>query len=403
MKQDKVLVSTMTTQTTLLAPDEIHAPRERVIRWLQHGIEQGLLRRGATLPSERVIAKQLNVSRDTVRAALNDFGASGLVESDENGRRRRIAVDRPMCEGLMSHVIAILSETPQPLGLVSPTIESVYFKSVAAAAVEAAGMHALGLSADRMDSAALQRLSQDPPRGVMVVEDSDVLGRILDVLQAMPPSVPVVARTWSAQETIPGVCFDRVVSDHAGGSELLTRWLAAKGRRQILRLWQTDTPAARWICGRNAGYERAVKDLGLEMLDPLVVPLVKCDQPQATGQLSRMRARFLAGYLADYVLGERRIDAIMLLTDAHAYQVAAALRILKLEPNRDVVLVGYDNHVTHMPGMREDPASPIATIDKRTTEAAQMMVELLEQRIRGELPPEPQVRVCPHQLIDLSV
>ena len=56
---------------------------DRVYRALRSEIESGTLRAGDLLPSERTIAEQLQVSRVTVRRALQQMAADGLIE----GRR----------------------------------------------------------------------------------------------------------------------------------------------------------------------------------------------------------------------------------------------------------------------------------------------------------------------------
>ena len=52
--------------------------------------------------------------------------------------------------------------------------------------------------------------------------------------------------------------------------------------------------------------------------------------------------RGIAGALPEHLCRADRIDALLLATDAHAVQAAAALRLFGLVPNRDVLLAGYD-------------------------------------------------------------
>lgn len=51
----------------------------QVARDLRADIGSGYLRRGAKLPSEPELAAQYQVSRDTVRRALQELAAEGLV------------------------------------------------------------------------------------------------------------------------------------------------------------------------------------------------------------------------------------------------------------------------------------------------------------------------------------
>lgn len=63
---------------------------DRVYRMLRREIESGSLRPGDLLPSERSVAEQLNVSRVTVRRAIDELHADGLVEG-----RRVASVSEP--------------------------------------------------------------------------------------------------------------------------------------------------------------------------------------------------------------------------------------------------------------------------------------------------------------------
>ena len=63
-----------------LEPVRPLALKERVIRQLTRFIEEGVLKPGDQLPSERELSEELRVSRGTVREAVQFLGALGLVE-----------------------------------------------------------------------------------------------------------------------------------------------------------------------------------------------------------------------------------------------------------------------------------------------------------------------------------
>ena len=54
-----------------------NSPRARAIRHIQEWITDGRLAAGSRLPSEMRLAAKLNVSRTTVRLALEDLGEAG--------------------------------------------------------------------------------------------------------------------------------------------------------------------------------------------------------------------------------------------------------------------------------------------------------------------------------------
>ena len=63
-----------------LEPVRTLALKERVTRQLTRLIEEGVLKPGDQLPSERELSEELQVSRGTVREAVQFLGALGLVE-----------------------------------------------------------------------------------------------------------------------------------------------------------------------------------------------------------------------------------------------------------------------------------------------------------------------------------
>ena len=66
----------------------------RVYREIAREIENGTLQPGDRLPSERWFCDELGVSRATVRRAIAELAADGLVEARGRARGRRGRVPR---------------------------------------------------------------------------------------------------------------------------------------------------------------------------------------------------------------------------------------------------------------------------------------------------------------------
>lgn len=84
------------TQTAQSLRDSMHAGH-----WQGH------------LPGERELVKRLKVSRQTLRAALDELKREGLLEG-ENRQRRRIRLNQPCSTAPHLHCIAVLSSRPLP-------------------------------------------------------------------------------------------------------------------------------------------------------------------------------------------------------------------------------------------------------------------------------------------------
>ncbi len=71
-----------TTQIfTAIDPAQSGTSSESVVKQLRDMIQQGQLRAGDRLPPERDLAKQLNVSRPTLRAGIRSLAAVGVLQS----------------------------------------------------------------------------------------------------------------------------------------------------------------------------------------------------------------------------------------------------------------------------------------------------------------------------------
>ena len=64
-----------------------------------------------------------------------------------------------------------------------------------------------------------------------------------------------------------------------------------------------------------------------------------------------------------------------------------------------MLVVGYDNYWSDVPERQFESAPPAATVDKRNLETGRTLVELLEQRVTGQLSAEPQHRVVEPELL----
>ncbi len=115
-----------------------------------------------------------------------------------------------------------------------------------------------------------------------------------------------------------------------------------------------------------------------------------------------LSVRLCMGFLCDFFSSERSPDCILANSDWDASMVAAACRCLGKEPNRDVLIMGYDNKTDSNPWRQFEATTPLATLEKHNTRLGQMLSDTLFERIEGMLPPEPVQRLLKMDLIKLS-
>lgn len=370
------------------------SPRAQALGTLRAWIEQGRFTSGQALPSERDLAQELHVARVTVRSALAELAREGLLDT---AFRRKPRVAGLAGGGLMGQTVAMLSIVGAERRAAKPAVYDEFIQTECSRLVEEAGLHVLTLNPQALLAGGLAHLLAQRPCGVLVSHDIGEFEAGQRLIAACAAAgIPVVAYGYSTQL----VHCDVVTADQDDGCAALTRWLIARGRRRILRLWRiSSTP--NWLEYRNAGYERAMREAGLEVLPAIYAP--EAPGGKSGQELFQARVRTLAGFLVEHVCGPQPIDAVMTITDPFAYQVAAALRLFGRRPNHDIDIVGYDNTWTHYRQSSEwEAEGPLATVDKRDARIAEEMVGLLLDRLAGRLPAEPQRRTVQSELITIA-
>lgn len=362
---------------------------------LQDRIAGGVYSDGQPLPSGRQLAEELQVDRGTVMRVMESLRREGRIRQVSP----RIHVATPSAAGNSS-----LSLVGQSVALVSLGTRYhpghrqpgwVEFISLGALpAIEDAGMHALSFHPARLREQGVEQLIDAKPYGVIFTDLLTETGEDEMLRQLHDAGVPFVV--YGDGETLAD--YDRVSSDHERGGYELTRWLIGRGRKHILCFWQepTDTP---WLADRYRGYERAMKEAGLAPMPIATHPGIEAPRDRAAFDRA---IRLTTGYLAEHLVGPEPIDALMLTSDGETPYAAAACRLLQREPNRDVELVGYDHYWADAPERKYEDTPPLATIDKRNMVMGQTLVELLSDRVAGNLPAQPQRRVVKPVLIESS-
>jgi GntR family transcriptional regulator, arabinose operon transcriptional repressor len=379
------------TETDRSTPLVNDAPGVRILRSLRQWIGDGRLPPGECLPSENVLAGELGVARATLRVALKRLEDEGLLRA--RGRRRIVTGEGTTVSNVVSQTVAILVNGPghTPAKLIG---WDQFIQVGIIQAVRDAGLHGLTLEASLLAGDQAQRLISERPRGVIALRNAVQSATGQQFIAALRSAgIPVVG--YANENELQGC--DTVASDHASGAYQLAKWLIARGRKGILRFWHGPWDAdARpaWLSQRDAGFERAMAESGLPIL-----PAVEPPGPRKEGADPEHYIRFSVAYLAEHLV-RPGVDAIMLSSDGLVPDVAAALRLLGKEPNRDIDLVGYDHYWADVPEWARAAVPPLATVDKRNIKIGQTLVDLLLARLGGTLPAEPQHRLVEPQLVE---
>jgi len=247
------------------------------------------------------------------------------------------------------------------------------------------GLHLLNLNVpvEGISDDEVSMLLHNPPRGLVITHPELAGPSIADRMRRVKNAGVALVVHGNSDEFAP---FDRVVSDHADGSAQLTRWLLEQGCRRILRVWGIESPRY-WLSMRDEGHERAMREAGQEPLPALVVRgAVVCTDDPVTFQT---RVRQFAGFLIEHLRGPTPIDAIIATNDPDAIITAAACRLLGVDPEKDITIVGYDANWATVKEYEYAPFVPAATVDKINENTGRKLVETLLARLDNQLNPEP--------------
>jgi DNA-binding LacI/PurR family transcriptional regulator len=346
---------------------------------LRGWMEEGRLGAGDIVPTEHALSRELGVARGTVRAALAELERTGIL-ARRKGCRPTVAGTLRRGQEMMEDTIAILTiygghQHPTSSG----RIEAI--DAGALVSIQSKGLHALTINPERMNGEGPQKLLQARPRGVLIPdpfavrEEGQELARRL---RSMGMAVVINADG-------PGLAdIDRVISNHEEGTRRLTEWLLQRGCQRILRAWTGDERLY-WLAARNRGYEAAASKAGVPLLPSVQVAGLPVDSTSSRDVFD-VRVRVFAGYLVERLRGDAKPDALMMTSDAEVPAVDAACRLLGVEPNRDIVITGYDNMWRECSECQFSPTPPAATVDKFNAGIGAAMVDLLLDRIAGKLP-----------------
>lgn len=344
---------------------------DRLVAELRAGLLSGLVP-GEALPGERELAARHGVARETVRAALRELMRVGII-GQRNGRHtvRQARAD--------ADSVLILSRfNPLSGNPVAPGYDAAVTLAVRAS-IDRSGLRASLLDPALLAGGGALRVLARPPAALVIAPDAANHAEAVALAAALSRrGLPVVAE--AEPEAQPQA--ETVQHDHASGGAAVTAWLIARGCRRILPLWRFPGRPP-WIQRREAGYRSAMQAAGLEPLTAVRTGDLPGDNSGDHDAFMRS-VRGIAGALPEHLCRHDRIDALLLATDAHAVQAAAALRLFGLVPNRDVLLAGYDATWPWERSRRLEPQGPLVTCDKDEAGLAEAITARVVHRLAGK-------------------
>lgn len=327
-------------------------------------IRQEGLRPGDMLPTETVLAERFQVSRSPIRNALEILVANGVTRREAHRGHVLTGVADPLAQ-----TVVLLSDCGPNHQDGSGLLAGVPI------AARRAGYDAWCRFSVR-DLAGQMLPTGSRPAGILVDEWLSSQEHHLPALQTLAAQAPLVALGDAPHLA----AFDRIVTDQEDGAFRLTRWLLDRGCRRIVSVNFTRTTPW-WLVRRRRGHLRAMHDAGVHATEPLErdhAPHLESGGAASTDELTT----WAAGLLAPLVLGREPIDAILLVTDAHAPVIGAALAMLAPDWRQRIALAGFDATWTGLAAA--DPSiqafAPVVTVDTGRSAIPATFIDVIRDR-----------------------
>jgi DNA-binding LacI/PurR family transcriptional regulator len=342
---------------------------------IQAQLLDGTLVPNDAIPAERLLHAHLRISRSTIRHALQNLIAAGMLRSVRGAgtfvvERRPTRRDRDL------------------VGVIAPDSD-FYLYYADLATTLGAGLRAAGLRVDmsihdnRPDTLADivgSLLEQQVVAVVLTVRTGPRVEELVERLREQRVVVVLLSRYVDNS-----IDLDYVGADNEWIGYEATRHLIQLGHAGIVHFAGTDSSTGH---DRGLGYVRAMR---AAKLAPLLVA-----RPGEAGLAPAELAEYVLGEDADLVwprVMRREITAAFCFNDARASWVQKEIRSLNLVVPRDLSLVGVDN----MPYTAFFDA-PLTTFGLPGAEIGRAAANLVIQRLNGDTAP-PQRLLLPAQFI----
>jgi DNA-binding LacI/PurR family transcriptional regulator len=356
----------------------------QLLNQIREQIVSGKWEPGRQLPTEAELASELNISRVTVRQALQAAVDEGLVtRTAGKGTFVGSNHDKPRIDGFVGYVVPHLSSS-----------FNVQIMLGAESVLRCEGYQMIFCNSEAKieeENQLLNRLATEGMAGCIIqpVQGSNE-GRALRKIVAKRFPVVMIDRLVS------GIDADVVMSDHFGGGYAVVQHLLEQGYTDIL---YAANPMIQLysVAERARGYKTAMLDARLEPRAPFVAgssaELGFIQSPIAFAQ--REAATITA--IAEYLQTSSRPQVIIAMNDLYALLVYEAIRRIGLRVPDDIALVGYDDldfAATLTPALTTVSQDPF----ELGAEAARLLIE----RIRGDTRSSRQVRLKSHLIVRQS-
>ncbi len=355
----------------------------QLLNQLRHLILSGQWTPSNRLPSETELQRQLNISRSTIRQALHNAEAEGLIERVPG--RGTFVASLPTNSN-SSHFIGYVT-----VDLLSSNESQYKLLSGAESIAKEKGYRILFSNSSQdvgEENRLLDQLLKDKVGGILIwpALHNDPRRRLYQLAQQ--GSIPIVL----VDRTLPNLNCDSVTSDNYAGGYNAVKHLIGLGHRRVAFLSRPILQLST-IAERLRGYQQAFQEAGLTPLQPWLVGTVDQElmtRPALSAYSSGVGPEIEK--IARYLESSERPTAIFAMNDLMALQALKAASQIGLRVPDDLSVVGFDDMdmVAHL-------EVPLTTVAQDVYGLGERAAKLLIERIEGYKGP-PRQETLPAQL-----
>lgn len=341
---------------------------------LRRLIVSGRWQFGERIPTEMQLSRHLDISRTTVRIALQRLEVEGLIK-------------RAAGRGTFVVYEAQEHAATRAIGYLTCSFHNEIHTNILSSAqteLRSAGYQVIFSNArDRYDEARiLQQLLDDEVAGLMLWANAKPTDETRSILAAYEGrEVPIVFM----DRPIDGVRADYVASDNFGGSYDLVRLLIELGHRHIVQL-MPSIEDLQPVNDRRRGYKTALEERGIGVHAPWRISQPGRHEFHETDIYSLVGAqsREIIQQVERFADAEGPMPtALVCINDILAIVAISALRNMGYGVPEDVSVVGFDDisMATHI-------GVPLTTASQDAYELGRVASRMLLERLDGgDLPP----------------
>lgn len=382
--------------------DPLISPKVRVLRMLRQGIESGSLAPEDPVPSEKILAEHLHVTRSAVRAAFDILEAEGVVRMQGKGRVVAGTSGAPPERQKSTPSILLLGGNAGPVpSYMKSSGWAIHLQGAIENRLRAKGFAIKPVSIASVASE-FERPATERPVGLIMLGDGGDNTSLFRALEGIG-GVPRILYAASL-DALESNGADTVVVDHAAGGAALIDWMVAHRRRNLQRVWLQVWNSATiptWLALRDDGMRHAAERYGLTLPPTITVPWLPWVPPsEHFERFWHLGAMAIAGALARNLLGGHPVDGLLMMHDTAAIQAWSALDLLGTDFSQRLLVGGHDGIWADVPERHLESRPPSVSILRDMPAVGEALADLLLARLEGTAPPGRQTKIISPRIVE---